>query len=52
VLVDLEEGVRMASNLVDAENAAVGAPVTLEIGEMGGDLLPFFRTAASKEAAA
>jgi uncharacterized OB-fold protein len=52
VLVDLEEGVRMASNLIDAENAAVGAPVTLEIGEMGGDLLPFFRTAASKEAAA
>jgi uncharacterized OB-fold protein len=52
VLVDLAEGVRMASNLVDPENAAVGAPVALEFGEVDGDRLPLFRTTAAKEAAA
>lgn len=45
ILVDLEEGLRMASNLIDAENAAVGAQVALEFGEVDGDLLPLFRTA-------
>jgi uncharacterized OB-fold protein len=52
ILVDLEEGIRMASNLIDAENAKVGAPVVLEIGEVDGDRLPLFRTLAGQGGAA
>jgi uncharacterized OB-fold protein len=46
VLVDLEEGVRVVSNLLDPENARSGAPVALEFGEVGGARLPLFRTIA------
>jgi uncharacterized OB-fold protein len=44
VLVDLEEGLRFISNLLDTENAKVGAPVALEFGEVNGQRLPLFRT--------
>lgn len=43
-LVDLEEGVRMVSNLIDPENAADGVAVRLEFGESDGHRLPMFRT--------
>lgn len=44
ILVDLEEGVRIVSNLLDPENARSGAPVALEFGEIAGARLPLFRT--------
>ena len=44
VLVDLEEGLRFVSNLIDAEAAKTGAPVTLEFAEVNGQRLPLFRT--------
>jgi hypothetical protein len=34
----------MISNLLDTENARVGAPVALEFGEINGQRLPLFRT--------
>jgi uncharacterized OB-fold protein len=45
VLVDLEEGLRFVSNLVDPQNAGPGVPVVLEFGEVKGRRLPLFRTA-------
>lgn len=44
IVVDLEEGIRIVSNLVDAENARTGAPVALEFGVVNGQALPLFRT--------
>jgi uncharacterized OB-fold protein len=46
VLVDLEEGLRFVSNLVDPENVGLGAAVILEFGEVKGRRLPLFRTAS------
>jgi uncharacterized OB-fold protein len=48
ILVNLEEGLRFVSNLVDSENAKVGAPVAVEFGTVKGKLLPLFRTIASE----
>jgi uncharacterized OB-fold protein len=47
ILVDLDEGLRFVSNLVDAENVEVGAPVVLEFGEVKGRRLPLFRMLAA-----
>ncbi len=44
ILVDLAEGLRFISNLIDAENIRIGAPVTVEFGEVNGRRLPLFRT--------
>jgi uncharacterized protein len=44
VLIELEEGIRLISNLLDAENARVGAPVALDFQEVEGLRLPLFRT--------
>jgi uncharacterized OB-fold protein len=44
ILVDLEEGLRFVSNLIDGENAEIGAKVALEFGEANGTRLPLFRT--------
>ena len=43
-LVDLPEGLRMVSSLLDPENAMNGAPVRFEITEQGGERLPMVRT--------
>ena len=43
-LIDLAEGVRMASNIVDPDNAANGAAVQLEFAQVDGRTLPLFRT--------
>ncbi len=43
-LVDLPEGLRMVSSLLDPENAQKGAPVRFEIAEHDGQLLPLVRT--------
>jgi uncharacterized OB-fold protein len=50
VLVDLEEGIRFVSNLVDPENARTGAKVVVEFGEQNGRRLPLFRTAGEGRA--
>jgi uncharacterized OB-fold protein len=50
IVVDLEEGLRFVSNLVDAENVATGAPVALEFGEVNGQRLPLFRTVGEARA--
>jgi uncharacterized OB-fold protein len=47
IVVQLEEGLRLVSNLVDAENARTGAPVEVEFGTVGGVKLPLFRTRAA-----
>jgi uncharacterized OB-fold protein len=44
ILVDLEEGLRLVSNLVDPENVRIGAPVVLEFCEVKGKRLPIFRS--------
>jgi len=44
-LVDLPEGLRMVSSVLDPENAANGAAVRFEIAEHDGRLLPMVRTA-------
>jgi uncharacterized OB-fold protein len=44
ILVQLEEGVRLVSNLLDGDNAVVGAPVAVEFGGPGDRPLPLFRT--------
>jgi uncharacterized OB-fold protein len=44
ILVDLDEGLRIVSNLIDAGNAREGAAVALEFGEVNGARLPLFRT--------
>lgn len=43
-LVELPEGIRMISSLIDPENAANGAMVRFEITEYDGQLLPMVRT--------
>lgn len=43
-LVDLDEGLRMVSTLLDPENGRNGAPVSFEIVERDGVRLPFIRT--------
>jgi uncharacterized protein len=43
-LVDLPEGLRMVSSLLDPENAANGAAVKFEITEYDGQMLPMIRT--------
>ena len=48
ILVDLEEGLRFVSNLIDSENAASGASVVLEFAEVKGRRLPLFRTSAGR----
>lgn len=46
-LIDLEDGVRMISNLLDTESSAValGMPVELFFAEVSGSKLPQFRPA-------
>ncbi len=44
ILVDLDEGLRMASNLVDGDNARVGAAVRVEFGDVNGQRLALFHT--------
>jgi len=46
VLVDLEEGIRLVSNMEGAEHVAIGAPVEVEFREIGGLTLPQFRPSA------
>lgn len=51
VLVDLEEGVRVLSNLIDADESElrIGLPVTVDFLAVGdGQLIPVFRPAAPK----
>jgi uncharacterized protein len=43
-LIDLPEGLRMVSSLLDPENAANGAAVRFEMAEHDGQLLPLVRT--------
>lgn len=43
-LVELPEGLRMISSVIDPENAANGAPVRFEITEYDGQMLPMVRT--------
>jgi uncharacterized OB-fold protein len=45
VLIDLEEGLRFVSNLVDGEDVEVGAKVELTFGEVKGVRLPLFKKA-------
>jgi uncharacterized OB-fold protein len=44
-LVELPEGLRMISSVLDPENAQNGAPVRFEITEYDGQLVPMVRTA-------
>jgi uncharacterized OB-fold protein len=46
-LVDLPEGLRMVSSLLDPENAANGTAVRFEIAEHDGQMLPLVRTVES-----
>ncbi|MFC3173297.1 Zn-ribbon domain-containing OB-fold protein [Novosphingobium bradum] len=50
ILVELDEGIRVVSNLVDQENAAIGARVRVEFGEPGPQRLALFRTLAETPA--
>ena len=43
-LVDLPEGLRMVSSLIDPENAVNGAAVRFEIADYDGQMLPLIRT--------
>jgi uncharacterized OB-fold protein len=43
-LIDLDEGVRMVSNIVDPDNAVNGIAVELELTQVDGRILPLFRT--------
>lgn len=43
VLVELDEGVRLVSNLLDGYEADVGMPVEVTFAEVGGATLPQFR---------
>lgn len=45
VLVDLEEGIRLVSNMVQGEEAEVGDAVNLTFGDMHGMRLPLFTKA-------
>lgn len=42
VLVDLDEGLRLVSNMVDGESVEIGDPVRLTFGEVRGARLPLF----------
>ncbi len=46
VLVDLEEGIRLVSNMEGADHVAIGAPVEVVFREIGGATLPQFRLSA------
>jgi uncharacterized OB-fold protein len=48
-LVELPEGLRMISSLLDPENVANGAPVKFEIAEYDGQLLPLVRTVGASQ---
>ena len=43
VLVDLEEGIRLVSNMEGADQVEIGAPVEVAFREVGGSTLPQFR---------
>jgi uncharacterized protein len=43
-LIDVPEGLRLVSSLLDPENAANGAAVKFEVAEHDGVLLPMVRT--------
>lgn len=45
VLVELEEGIRLVSNLVEGETTEIGQPVELAISQVGELTLPLFRNA-------
>jgi uncharacterized OB-fold protein len=51
ILVDLEDGLRLVSNMVEGDEAAVGKPVELVFGEVRGMKLPLFRSATGESAA-
>lgn len=53
VLVDLDEGVRLMSTVVDAapEEIAIGRPVTLEVANLDAGPAPVFRIASGEEGA-
>jgi uncharacterized OB-fold protein len=42
VLVDLDEGLRLVSNIVEGESVEIGDPVSLTFGEARGVRLPMF----------
>ena len=42
VLVDLDEGLRLVSNMVAGESVEIGDPVQLTFGEVRGSKLPLF----------
>lgn len=42
VLVDLEEGLRLVSNIVAGESVRIGDPVRITFGEVDGAKLPMF----------
>jgi len=46
VLVDLEEGIRLVSNMEVADHVEIGAPVEVVFREIGGITLPQFRPSA------
>jgi hypothetical protein len=46
-LVDLPEGLRMVSSVLDPENVTNGVAVRFEITEHDGQLLPMVRTTGS-----
>jgi uncharacterized OB-fold protein len=48
-LVELPEGLRMISSLLDPENAGNGAAVKFEIAEHNGQLLPLVRTVGESQ---
>ena len=45
LLIELEEGVKLVSNLVEGETVEIGDPVQLTFGEVQGQRLPLFRRA-------
>lgn len=51
ILVDLEDGLRLVSNMVEGDEAVVGKPVELDFGEVRGMRLPLFRSATGERAA-
>jgi uncharacterized OB-fold protein len=50
IIVELEEGLRFVSNLVDADRSEIGVPVQLVIRDFNGKLLPLFRPAEASDA--
>jgi uncharacterized OB-fold protein len=49
VLVDLDEGLRLVSNLVEGEAVEIGDPVRLTFGEIRGARVPMFRRKGADE---